>query len=243
MQHLYSQYPEVLLYDGTYKLNNRDMPLFTQCVIDGDGQTELVSIFICQSESREGIGAMIDLFMKFNGDWAKTTVIIGDKDFADRAIYREKFPDAVLQICLYHVLTTFHREINTQKREISTSQRLLALDVLQRLVYSQSGEVYETAYQELCDLNLELVTKYFNENWHAIRDEWTMHGRNRYVNTTNNRTERLNRTFKQIGNRHAGLLTFFENITTSVAVLASEKDIKAVRSTMRVEGNDLTILF
>lgn len=238
MHHIFAQYPELILYDATYKLNNRDMPLFTQCVIDGDGHTEVVSLFICRSESREGIGAMLDVFKKFNKDWVKTGVIMGDKDFADRSVYTEKFPHAVLQICLYHVLTTFHREITTQKRDISPSQRLVVLEILQRLVYSQTDDAYGSAYKELCDSKCDLVIKYFNENWHVIKDEWTMHGRNQYanyLNSTNNRSERLNRTIKQIGNRHVNLTTFFENVTTTVAVLASEKDIQAVRSTMRVE--------
>lgn len=66
----------------TLKLNNRDMPLFTQCVVDGDGHTEVVSLFIWRSVSREDIGAMLDVFKKFNEDWVKTDVIIGDKNFA-----------------------------------------------------------------------------------------------------------------------------------------------------------------
>lgn len=56
MHHIFAQYPELILFDATYKLNNRDMPLFTQCVVDGDGHTEIASLFICRSESREGIG-------------------------------------------------------------------------------------------------------------------------------------------------------------------------------------------
>lgn len=95
--------------------------------------------------------------------------------------------------------------------------------------------ILERLYKKLCDLKLEKVSAYFNGNWHNIRDEWTIFGRNAHANYTNNRTERLNRTLKQIGSRYAGLLTFFDNLTTSVSVLSSEKDIKAIKSTMRVE--------
>lgn len=112
------------------------------------------------------------------------------------------------------------------------------MEIITRLVYSRTLDDYNLAYEELCALQLDLVSKYYDENWHAIREQWTIHGRNNYafyMNTTNNRSERLNRTFKQLSNRHAGLLTFFENISTTVAVLASEKDIKAIRSTMRIE--------
>lgn len=238
MKHLYAKYPEVILFDATYKLNNREMPLFIQCIIDGNGETEIASLFICKSESRNAIGAMLDTFKKFNQEWPKTNVIIGDKDFADRSVYNVKFPQAVLQICLYHVLAVFRREITTQKRNISASQRVSALEILQRIVYAENVDIYNSAYEELSNLGLELVTKYFDENWHSCKEEWTMFGRNKYahyMSITNNRNERLNRTFKQIGNRYANLLIFFENISTSVSVIASEKDIKTIRTTMKVE--------
>lgn len=180
---------------------------------------------------------MIKIFQELNPNWTKTKIIIGDKDFADRSVYTDCFPDAVLQICLYHVLATFNREITTTKRGITAQQRTKALSILERWVYSHSKDIYDNMYKQLCDLKLEKVTAYFNENWHNIRDEWTIHGRNvhaNYMNYTNNRTERLNMTLKQIGSRYAGLLTFFDNLTTSVSVLSSEKDIKAIKATMRV---------
>lgn len=84
MIQLYEKYPEVVLYDATYKLNNHNLPLFIQCVVDGNGETEIVSLYICQSESREGIGAMLNVFKEFNPKSSETKGFIGDKDFADR---------------------------------------------------------------------------------------------------------------------------------------------------------------
>ncbi len=121
---------------------------------------------------------------------------------------------------------------------ITTAQRHQALEVLQRLVYAESRHSYNQIYKELCDLNLEHVTRYFDDNWGNITDEWTCFGRNQYahfMSSTNNRSERLNRTIKDIGNRNSNLLVFFENLSTTVSTLASEKDIKAIRSTMKVE--------
>lgn len=59
---------------------------------------------------------MIDAFQYFNPAWIKTKVILGDKDFADRDIYTQKYPDGELLISLYHVLVTFNREVTTSKR-------------------------------------------------------------------------------------------------------------------------------
>lgn len=238
MCHLFDKYPELILYDATYKTNNRNLSLFIQLCIDSNGETEIVSLYICVNETREGIGAMLDIFKEWNPKWHETRVFIGDKDFSDRAVFVERFPGAVLQICLFHVFQTFGREITTTKRDITTLQRTKALEILQRLAYSETSECYDEVYEELCDLNLELVTKYYNENWHNIRNEWTMFGRNNYahyMNTCNNRSERINRTIKGLGNRNSSLLVFFENLSTTVSVFASEKDIKAIRSTMKVE--------
>lgn len=237
MKQMYEFFPEVLFYDTAYKMNNRDLPLVLQLCVDGNGETEICSIFVAQSESRLCIGAMVDIFQEANPTWEKTKVIIGDKDFADRGIYGEKFPNAVLQICLYHVLVNFSREITTTKRNITKAERQNALDVIQRLVYSTSEESYDNVYQELIDLNLEEVLEYFNDNWHQIRDEWTLYGRNKYanyLNWTNNRTESMNQKFKMLSNRYANLSSFFNNLFTTMSVLASERNIRAVKSTMRV---------
>lgn len=237
MATIFEKYPELLLFDGTYKMNNLNMPLILQLCVDGNGETEIASMFIGRSESRSSVGAMIDAFQDFNSAWTKTVVIIGDKDFADRDVYMEKYPDAVLQICLYHVFVAFNREITTAKRNINKQQREAALSILECLAYSSSENSYQTYYKELLDLNLEEVTKYYNENWHGIREEWTQYGRNKYsnyLNHTNNRSESINQKFKLISNRYANLLTFFENIVSTVTILASERNIRAVRSTMRV---------
>lgn len=213
------------------------MPLILQLCVDGNGETEIASMFIGRSESRLSVGSMIDAFQNFNPAWKKTKVILGDKDFADRDIYSEKYPDAVLQICLYHVLVAFNREVTTAKRKITIQQREAALNVLERLAYATSEDSYDSSYKELLDLNLDEVTKYYDDNWHHIRQEWTQYGRNKfanYLNQTNNRSESINQKFKLMSNRYANLLTFFDNIISTVTILASERNIRAVKSTMRV---------
>lgn len=243
MAQIFEKYPELMLFDATYKMNNANMPLITQLCVDGNGETEICSIFFARSESYLSVGAMVDAFQSFNPGWKNTKVILGDKDFADRGIYADKYPNAVLQICLYHVLVTFNREITTAKRKITTEQRKTVLEILQRLAYAESKASYDSTYNEFLGLKLEEVITYYDNNWHNIRDEWTQFGRNahaNYLNSTNNRTESINQKFKIVGNRHANLLSFFENIFTTVSVLASERDIRAVRMTMRVPRRRFT---
>lgn len=238
MVNAFDNFPEVLFFDATNNLNNRKMPLFIQSCIDGNGKAEIASLFICKGESRESVGAMIDIFCQSNPAWERTKVVMGDKDFADRSIYSEKFSNAVLQICLFHVCKTFNREITQVKRSVTKNQRIASLEIIQKIVYSRTAEEYNSLYEELLNLDLPEVSSYFNENWHVIRDEWTLHGRNRhanYMNATNNRLESLNGKLKMIGNRYANLLSCFENLSISISVLTSEKDIQSVRQDMKVQ--------
>lgn len=89
MASMFDKYPELVLYDATYKMNDREMPLFVQSAVDGNGTTEIVTLAICKSESRVVIEFVLDCFKDLNANWTKIQCVIGDKDFADRIVYKE----------------------------------------------------------------------------------------------------------------------------------------------------------
>jgi zinc finger SWIM domain-containing protein 3 len=237
MARIYEKYPELLLIDATYKLNNRRIPLFILLVVDGNGESEIACLWFIKSESKECISPMIDSFKELNSSWTKTKVIISDKDLSERVVFSEKFNGIPIQICLFHTLRNFNREITTAKRGITAAQREVVLEILVKMAYSRSSLEYDSLYTELCNLKLPEVTKYFDENWHTIRSEWTLHGKNEwnnYMNYTNNRVESLNQKIKIIGNHYATLLSFFDNVVQSYSVISSERDIKVIKSSMKV---------
>lgn len=237
MAMLYNKYPELLLVDATYKLNNRRIPLFILVVVDGNGESEIACLWFIKSESKDCIGPMIDAFKELNSSWSKTKVIISDKDLSERTVFADKFNGIPIQICLFHALRNFNREITTAKRSITAAQRELVLDILARMAYSRSSAEYDHLYSTLRNLNLPEVIEYFDENWHTIRNEWTLHGKNEwnnYMNYTNNRVESLNQKIKIIGTHYASLLGFFNNVIQSYSVISSERDIKVVKSSMKI---------
>lgn len=91
MASMFDKYPELVLYDATYKMNDREIPLFVHSVVDGNGVTEVVTLAICKSESGVVIEFVLDCFKELNPSWTKIECVIGDKDFADRVVYKEKF--------------------------------------------------------------------------------------------------------------------------------------------------------
>ena len=44
-QNIYEQFPELILIDATYKLNNLNMPLYIIMVVDGNGESEVVALW------------------------------------------------------------------------------------------------------------------------------------------------------------------------------------------------------
>ena len=93
------------------------MPLYIIMVVDGNGASEVVAFWLVANEDQSNISHLIDIFMKHN-DTTQTRCIMADKDMTERNVLAEKIPIAVLFICLFHTLRTFHREITTDKMGI-----------------------------------------------------------------------------------------------------------------------------
>lgn len=95
---------------------------------------------------------------------------------------------------------------------------------------------YNNLYDELVNLNLPSVLQYFNNNWHGVKEEWTIFGRNKhnnYLNTTSNRVESFNQKLKLIVKKNSTLPKFFADLQIFLSSLASEKNLKAIKTRMR----------
>ena len=53
MKQKFSSFPEMIMVDATYKLNDLRMPVFLQLVVDGNAESEIVSVFIVVEEDAE----------------------------------------------------------------------------------------------------------------------------------------------------------------------------------------------
>ena len=121
MMTAFDRFPDVLLMDATHKTNNRDMPLYTLLTIDGNGESQVAS-FLVQKEDANSIRKMLQLFKDANPKWTQTSVVMTDKDMVERNI-KSKMPRVSLQICLFHVLRTFGREMSMDKMGISSGEK------------------------------------------------------------------------------------------------------------------------
>jgi len=77
-----------------------------------------------------------------NRRMSSTRVFMTDKDLSERSVIRNIFPDATLLLSLFHPLRIFRREVTCEKMGITSGQRQLCLELLQRMAYAKSSDAY-----------------------------------------------------------------------------------------------------
>ena len=231
MKYNFECYPEVLMVDATYKLNELRMPLYLMMVIDGNGQSEIIAMFLTLLETKQAITDMIRAFKEVNPAWQRIGVVVSDKDFTERSVFSEEFPGSTLQLCLFHVLRSFCREITCDKLGLRPGERDYVLELLTKLVYSSSEEEYEKHYAEFLKSSPQSVIQYYSANWHSIKDEWVECYKSLSFTLgekTNNRLESINGKLKSVCSRFASLSCFFDHFFAVLSVLCNERDHSTV---------------
>ena len=115
MKSMFMSYPEVLFIDATYKLNDLRMPLYVLMATDGNGESEIVCLWIVQSEDRSTLTSLFVEFKKHNESSSLIQCVMTDKDMTERVVIKQQLPQAGLVICLFHTLCTMRREISCEK--------------------------------------------------------------------------------------------------------------------------------
>ena len=75
MKTFFVAYPEVLLVDTTYKLNELRMPVYLLLAIDSNGQSEIVGVFITLLETADYIRKTVTSCKSHNSNWNLTKVV------------------------------------------------------------------------------------------------------------------------------------------------------------------------
>ena len=217
MRQAQARFPELLLLDATYKLNDMRMPLYVLVVVDGNGESVVICLWMVANEERATISGLMDIFVR-NNDTANIKCVMADKDMTERDVIRDKLPGAAIHICLFHVLRTFRREVTTEKLGIRSDERLVCLEILQKMAYAAGEVEYAKLYVDLQQTRHPAVMTYFDANWHTIREQWVegLKLRQRsFLTRTNNRVESINQKLKSVITKFSNIVTFFKDLKVS----------------------------
>ena len=226
MRETFEAYPELLCIDATYKVNDVRMPLYILLVQNGNGQSEVVCVWLVADETEEMISEMVNLFKEQNPKWNSVKTVMSDKDFVERDVFSRLFEQADLKICLFHVLRTFRREITAEKMGVNRNQRESILAMLQKIAYSRTMDENEENRSMLYESSYTQAKTYFQNSWDCIKEQWVVGLSQSYTlgNNTNNRLESINQKIKQCVDKNSKFDSF-------------AKDFMAFLNTHRTEIN------
>ena len=160
------------MVDAFYKLLHLRVPLYLLMAVDGNGSSEIVGLFILAEETQSVIKSAVTIFKRFNSRWTDTKVIMSDKDFTERDAFKNCFPEASLNIRLYHTLRSVRREITCEKLGITSAERLRYLELVSKLAYAKSNKEFHTHWAEIKATKLNSVIEYLELNWLPIKHQW-----------------------------------------------------------------------
>ena len=72
MKNIFAAFPEILFIDATYKLLEIRFPVFLLLIEDGNGQSEIVAVFLVLEENQMSLKKMLAFFKKHNEKWPVT---------------------------------------------------------------------------------------------------------------------------------------------------------------------------
>ena len=90
--------------------------------MDGNGQSEIVGLYLTSLETREAISEMVRWFKIHNSLWKSTRVILTDRGFVEKA---------ELLLCFFHTLQSFRREITCEKMGLCSGKRIHVIKLCQ----------------------------------------------------------------------------------------------------------------
>ena len=146
------------------------------------------------------------------------------QDMNERGVFKSEMPQICLEICLFHVLRTFGREITAEKMGITVGERATALELVQDIAYTCNEDDYLRKYSALCEAVPVIVKTYYDRNWHNIRCEWVTGLKKsiNFCNRTNNRIESFFSKLKSFVSRRGNLKELISGLMSVITILRNE---------------------
>ena len=189
MKKLCATYPEVLIMDSTYQVNNRKLPLSSILVMDGNGEGRVVAHAILKNDRQETLRHFLVQFKEHNPCVQDSRVFLVDKDFNETVLLKEIWSEAQVFLCLFHVLKALKVRISQLPLPQSSKDTLRQL--AQKVVYSHSEEQYSAALTALQLSAPAEFVQYFADNWDNCKEMWVEFSRMLALHLGNRTTNRV----------------------------------------------------
>ena len=185
------RFPELLVVDGTYRVNRRQFPLYSVMVKDGNGNGQAIAQALLVDEKRPTLESFFSQVHK-SVEFSVKTVLV-DKDFNEITVLQKLWPDAEVLLCRFHVLKALRQNITSTNMPTSVAETVKT--VLQRLVYAHTEGTYKECRKSLQEVAPETYWNYFVSNWDSCKEKWAY-----YITKTTQNYDTLTTNF--VESRH-----------------------------------------
>jgi len=200
---LLNSFPEVIMIDGTYKVNQLRMPLYTLAIVDSEGHCQPVAHALLAHEDQQHI----ELFLRDVLHWTiavESATFVCDKDFAEINAISGVLPDAKIFLCHFHVMKAF----TDRMKRLCIIDATSLLTLVQKMLRCGSEETFKTTLETIRN-QFPTFHAYLDDNWlphRALFAGYKRRGVLHLDNHTNNRLERYHHTIKTVV-RYTGRLS------------------------------------
>ncbi len=97
-------------------------------------------------------------------------VIFVDKDFTQKKVLEDLFPNSRILLCAFHVIKVFKTEIAKENLSVNEKQALLAS--FKELLYSPTEDAFYQNESKFTNLCSDQMSNYYKENWGNIVQLW-----------------------------------------------------------------------
>ena len=126
MRRMFDAYPETVIFDATYKVNNRNTSLFLPLVIDSAGYSQVAAVILTIDERSETLRAALEHLSELSDKVCDVRCPVVDKDLSAIDVLQSQFTNAAVNLCRFHCLCTFRREVTKSRMQITPSQKNLS---------------------------------------------------------------------------------------------------------------------
>ncbi|KAE8968249.1 hypothetical protein PR001_g27853 [Phytophthora rubi] len=192
---LFKAFPEVIMVDTTHGTNRNYCKLFSILVDDVFGKGQYVQRSLVERETKENLSFCLQEFKEANPAWEKIRVIVTDKDFSEKDVLAEAFPNARQILCQFHVIDYLRKQVGRRcSRGPNDKEEIIG--ALQLMMKAKSAQAYKMYRQDMLrSLGHNMKDpfyEYFDANWETCKEEWVDYLRDNVPhlnNHTNNRIE------------------------------------------------------
>ncbi|KAL7296022.1 hypothetical protein TKK_0010577 [Trichogramma kaykai] len=228
MKHAYTNYPEILMMDATYKLSHPAYPVVIAGVVDGNGATKIVAVGLLPHEFEVNYVWFIEAMKKHIPATQNTVAFVSDKSAAIRNAITSTMKGVVTYICTFHVLKAF--TVHLKKLKLSEEEYRQMDVALINMTYAAHAEEYDRLYEKFLGIASDETIDYYNANWHNIKEQWVRCFLTKNFHTfTNNRIESMNQKLKQFFSEPPALTIFIESLFGFFQVLENERSNEALQ--------------